>query len=191
MNYGLFHAINSLTGNSTLDGVMKAAARYLIFLVFLAAAIPCLRRLLRRDLRPLVLTGAALLLTFLIGLVEAALHAEKRPFQTHHVHQLIAHAPGQSFPSDHATAAFGVAAAVAVFISRPWGIALAVLALWIGFARVYDGIHYPLDIAGGMLAAAVGVAAAFTADWWSRRGRRDRRNRIVDVSDLAPSPDGR
>jgi undecaprenyl-diphosphatase len=188
MNYRLFHAINSLTGNAAVDSVMKAAARYLIFVVFLAAAILCLRRLARRQLRPVVLTGAALLLTFLLGLAEAALYAEKRPFQTHHVHELIAHAPGQSFPSDHATAAFGVAFAIAVFVSRPWGVVLAFLAVGIGFARVYDGIHYPLDIAGGLLAAALGVAAVVTIDRVLRRRRRDYANRRVDVRDLAPSP---
>jgi len=166
MNYTLFHAINSLAGDPTLDAVMKAAARYLVFVVFLAAAALGLRCLRARQLRPVVLTGAALLLTFLLGLAEAALYAEKRPFQSHHVHQLIAHAPGQSFPSDHATAAFGVAFAVAVFLSRRWGALLSVLALWIGFARVYDGIHYPLDIAGGIVAAAVGVAVVFAADRW-------------------------
>jgi undecaprenyl-diphosphatase len=188
MNYRLFHAINGLAGNAVVDAVMKAAARYLIFVVFLAAAIVCVRRLARRELRPVVLTGAALLLTFLLGLAEAALYAEKRPFETHHVHELIAHAPGQSFPSDHATAAFGVALAVAVFVSRPWGAVLSVLALWIGFARVYDGIHYPLDIAGSLLAAAVGVAAVLVVDRFLRRRRRDYRNRRVDVRDLASSP---
>jgi undecaprenyl-diphosphatase len=188
MNYTLFHAINSLAGNSTLDTVMKAAARYLIFVVFLAAAILCLRSLFRRQLRPVALTGVALLLTFLLGLAEAALYSEKRPFQTHHVHQLIAHAPGQSFPSDHATAAFAAAFAVAVFLSRPWGGLLAVLALWIGFARVYDGIHYPVDIAGGILAAAVAVTLVFAVDRWFATRRRDYRDTRVRVPGAEPSP---
>ena len=45
-----------------------------------------------------------------------------------------------------------------------WGALLFVLALWIGFARVYDGIHYPLDIVGSFLAAVVGVGLVYVAD---------------------------
>jgi undecaprenyl-diphosphatase len=86
------------------------------------------------------------------------------------VHQLIAHAPGQSFPSDHATAAFGVALAVAAFLSLGWGVVLFVVALAIGFARIYDGIHYPLDIAGGLLAAVIGVGVVLLVE----RGIRGR-----------------
>ncbi|MDQ1748261.1 MAG: undecaprenyl-diphosphatase [Frankiaceae bacterium] len=159
MNYGLFRAINDLSGNRVVDAVMKFAAKYLIVVVFVVVAALCVREVLRRHWRPVIATAAALALTFVVGLLEAAVHAEKRPFQTHHVHQLVSHAAGQSFPSDHATAGFGVALAVTAFLSRRWGMALIPLALLIGFARVYDGIHYPLDIAGGILAAAIGVGA--------------------------------
>lgn len=37
-------------------------------------------------------------------------------------------------------------------------VAMAVL---IGFARIYVGVHYPIDIVGGAVCAAVGVALAF------------------------------
>jgi undecaprenyl-diphosphatase len=140
---------------------MKFAAKYLIVVVFIGLACLCVQRIRRRQWRPVIATGAALVTTFLFGLAEAALHSEKRPFQSHHVHQLISHAPGQSFPSDHATAAFGVALAVIAFLSRRWGVALLAVALLIGFARVYDGIHYPSDIAGGILAAVLGVGVVF------------------------------
>jgi undecaprenyl-diphosphatase len=41
-----------------------------------------------------------------------------------------------------------------------WGWALLVGALLIGLARVFSGIHYPGDIAGGML---IGCIAGFIA----------------------------
>ena len=44
MNYRLFHAINGLAGNSVVDAVMKAAAKYLIVVVFAVAAVLCVQR---------------------------------------------------------------------------------------------------------------------------------------------------
>ncbi|MGN6599001.1 MAG: phosphatase PAP2 family protein [Actinomycetes bacterium] len=182
MNYSLFRDINNLSGNPTVDTVMKAAASYLIFGVFAVLAVLCLLRLWRREWRPVIATGAALVLTFVLALVGGALYAEKRPFVTHHVHQLVAHTADQSFPSDHATAAFGIALAVWVFLSWRWGAVLFAAALLIGFARVYDGIHYPLDIAGGLVAAAVATAivAVVVACLDASRGRA-RRARRDDV----------
>lgn len=157
MNYDLFRDINNLSGNGALDAVMRFCAQYVIFIAVAVTALVCLDRLRRRLFAPVVATVAALVLTFLLGRLGAALYSERRPFQAHRVHELIAHAPGQSFPSDHATAAFGLALAALVFLSWRWGAALFVLALLIGFARVYVGIHYPGDIGGGFLAALVGV----------------------------------
>lgn len=163
VNYHLFKTINDLTGNGALDSVMKAAASYAIYAVFAVLVVLCLLRLRDRAVRPVLAVAAGLVATFLLGLAGAAIYHEKRPFQTHKVHQLVAHAGGQSFPSDHATAAFGISLAVLVFLSWRWGILLFILALLIGFARIYDGIHYPLDIAGALLAAAIGVGVVTVA----------------------------
>jgi undecaprenyl-diphosphatase len=161
VNYDLFKLVNNASGNSFIDALMKDAAKYAIGLSFLILAVVCLLRLLHRQIWPVVWAGLGLVFTFLLGLLAAAAYAEKRPFQTHHVHQLLAHGPGQSFPSDHSTAAFGIAFAVLVFLSRRWGSVLILIAVLIGFARVYDGVHYPGDIGGSILCAAVGVAAAW------------------------------
>lgn len=157
MNYDLFRDINGLSGNGALDGVMKFSAKYVIFVAVAVAVVLCLAQLRRHRVVPVVATVAALVLTFLLGVLGGALYSERRPFQSHRVHELVAHAPGQSFPSDHATAAFGLALAALAFLSWRWGAVLFVLALLIGFARVYVGIHYPGDIGGGFLAAVVGV----------------------------------
>jgi undecaprenyl-diphosphatase len=170
MNYDLFRDINNLSGNGALDAVMKFSAKYVIFLMVVAVAVLAVDQLRRHRLVPVVATAVGLVFTFVLGLIGAALYSERRPFQTHHVHELIAHAPGQSFPSDHATAAFGLALATFAFLSRRWGAALFVVALLVGFARVYVGIHYPGDIGGGFLAAAVGVGTITLL--YQRRPRR-------------------
>jgi undecaprenyl-diphosphatase len=47
-----------------------------------------------------------------------------------------------SFPSDHAAAAFAIAAAV-LFVSRRVGSGFLVAAFAIALARVFIGLHYP------------------------------------------------
>src|SRR3954470_6699008 len=160
VNYDLFKLVNDASGNSFLDALMKDAAKYAIALSALVLVVLCVLRLLHRQVWPVIWAGVGLVLTFLLGLLAAVAYDEKRPFQTHHVHQLLAHGPGQSFPSDHATAAFGIAFAVLVFLSRGWGVVLILVALLIGFSRVYDGVHCPGDIGGSILCALIGVAAA-------------------------------
>ena len=188
MNYDLFKLINNSSGNSFIDSLMKDSAKYAIAISFLVLAVLCVQRLLRRDIWPVVWSGVGLVLTFLLGLLAAAVYKEKRPFQTHHVHQLLAHGPGQSFPSDHSTAAFACALAVLFFLSRGWGIALLLVGLLIGFSRVYDGVHYPLDILGSFLCALVGVGIAYGLSRMG--GRRERLEPMpgVRMSSSDPSP---
>ncbi|MEV4623145.1 phosphatase PAP2 family protein [Asanoa sp. NPDC049573] len=158
MNYRTFEAINGLAGR--VDGVddpVEFVAVWLIFGVFAVAAGLCLHALLRRRFRPVAEVCAALALAFLVGLAVGGLGLEQRPFQAHPVHQLIAHAPGTSLPSDHATAAFAVALAVTVFLHRRWGLALLVAAVLIGLARIWVGVHYPADILASLVIAALAV----------------------------------
>jgi undecaprenyl-diphosphatase len=106
------------------------------------------------------------------------------------VHLLISHPKDASFPSDHEAVAMAIALTVAAaaiwlfwtILREPlvgkaagwsWGrafgfvaipgasalVALAAAAL-IGFARVFDGVHYPHDIVGGALCGLVGVGVA-------------------------------
>jgi membrane-associated phospholipid phosphatase len=59
-----------------------------------------------------------------------------------------------SFPSNHATIA-GAAATALLIIDRRLGIVASVIALLIGFSRVYLGAHYPHDVLAGFGVGAV------------------------------------
>jgi undecaprenyl-diphosphatase len=61
-----------------------------------------------------------------------------------------------SFPSGHAATSFAAATILAFAFPR-LALPLLVLALAVGFSRIYVGVHYPLDIAGGAL---IGVVVA-------------------------------
>ncbi|MBW4047477.1 MAG: phosphatase PAP2 family protein [Proteobacteria bacterium] len=107
-----------------------------------------------------VLTGLAI--NQIIGL----LWFEPRPFAIAVGHQFLAHAADSSFPSDHLTVIWS--AAFALWASRGWrsaGAGLALLGLPVAWARVYLGVHWPVDMAG---AALVSLASALLLQWASQ-----------------------
>lgn len=65
-----------------------------------------------------------------------------------------------SFPSNSAANVFALAAVVAVFYHK-LAVPVFVTAAVVGYARVYVGVHYPLDVfAGAGLGIAWGLAGA-------------------------------
>ena len=69
---------------------------------------------------------------------------------------LIAIPHSDSFPSGHAATSFACATVLTALVPRA-APAFYVLALAIGYSRVYVGVHWPLDVVGG---AVLGVATA-------------------------------
>src|SRR6266536_4627291 len=103
----------------------------------------------------------ALLVNQLIGKV----WHRARPFASHpsaHVWGSRSHDP--SFPSDHASAAFGIAFAVFLYDRLVGSIFLAA-AFLIGVGRVFIGAHYPADVLAGCV---VGLGSALVV---ARLGR--------------------
>ena len=83
-----------------------------------------------------------------------SMYFRPRPFADHDVSLLFYQPTDSSFPANPAAATFAIAAAV-WGINRRAGVALLVMAWFYGAARVYAGVHYPLDIVSGALIAFV------------------------------------
>jgi undecaprenyl-diphosphatase len=67
---------------------------------------------------------------------------------------------GWGYPSGHTSSAFAVATVVAALLPARWRWVPFALAATVGFARMYVGVHYPMDVIGGAL---IGLAAGLTA----------------------------
>jgi undecaprenyl-diphosphatase len=160
---------------------LLAAARWLA--IYPIAGVPIILVLLwwrRPGSRETLLTamasgGLALAATEVI----AAALALPRPFVLGLSPVYLAHSAEGSFPSAHAS--LMLATAGTLLLSRatlPWGAGLTVLALATAWARVYLGLHFPLDILGSILLASAMVAAlgsrARGLRWLGRSGGGNR-----------------
>src|SRR6266498_5075756 len=103
----LFQQINGLAGhNPGLDTFMALCAKYLpvLFALFL------LGLWLTRRQRIALLAGVSALLALGIAQIINGLFLRPRPYTVYAAHLLVERTSDPSFPSDHATLAFAIAA---------------------------------------------------------------------------------
>ena len=159
MNDIIQDLINDPAGHlAFLDGLMKLSARDIVYaapLLLLALWFwPAQGRALNQ--RVAVVTCFAVLLSLGAAMVLGHLYHEARPFVSDgDTHLLISHSADNSFPSDHAALAFAVGGAI-VWWRRGIGLVCLGLALLTGVARIYVGVHWPLDV---LVSAVAGVLA--------------------------------
>jgi undecaprenyl-diphosphatase len=112
-------------------------------------------------------------LSFLLGLalnqLILLLVHRARPYDSGITHLLIGPSADYSFPSDHATATFAIAATFLLHGKRGCGIAFSIAALLMIVSRVYVGTHYASDVLGG---AVTGIIAAIFVRLVYREGTR-------------------
>ncbi len=154
-NTTVFEWFHQFAGrNFILDDVGIFLAQYLPYLLVLGFLIYALKRKEWR-LRFLIIAEGVLVIVLSRGIITEVFrffYHWERPFGALGFTPLIGES-GYSFPSGHAAFFFALAM-VAVYYNRKlgwWYFAFAILS---GLARVFVGVHWPLDILGG---AAVGI----------------------------------
>lgn len=165
--------INSLSGHSVMiDNLMVWVSAYGVPTIVLAVAAQWWFRTDRQRRHAIVASG----LSFLFGLginqiILLTVH-RMRPYDGGITHLLIARSADPSFPSDHATATFAVAAALLLHGLWQRGFVFLAAAVLVSFSRVYIGTHYASDVLGG---AVTGIlAAALVLVVYRRDTRLDR-----------------
>lgn len=160
-----------LNGDASSPGwlvqVATGIADYLIYLIpllllalWFRGGYGCRKSAIRACLVTLLALGANQAIGFL--------WPHPRPFMVGLGHTWIAHAPDASFPSDHMTVFAGVGLTLLLDGLSGWGMATFAAGLCVAWARVFLGVHFPLDMAG-----AVGTAAAayvILTPLWRRLG---------------------
>ena len=152
-----------------MQAVTYLGSGVIVLPVMAIAAAVCVRNSSPRDALMLVVVvaGAFLLYTTIKDLVD-----RPRPPVPH-----LTNAGGASFPSGHSTQAAAIYGALAYLVARHrprmnalliW-VGAALMTLMIGWSRLFLGVHYPSDVAGGLLIGALWAAATVAVLSGARR----------------------
>ena len=119
---------------------------------------------LKKD--ALYMTGAYVLSTAVTHLTKNIVQ-RKRPFEEYPFIVKRSDGGGYSFPSGHTSAAFTTATSLSVYFPKWYVIAPAYL--WagsVGYARMYQGVHYPTDVLAGAVVGAGSAWLGWKAQKW-------------------------
>jgi len=168
----LFYLINDLIKNAFFDWLMPLASGLKYWLPIYAIG---LYKLIRaKKWQTLVICFVIILIVYLADQISATYIKpwidRARPCHTFdNINLLVNCGSGRSFPSAHSTNNFAVATFLAgIFPRKKW--LWFSLASLVAISRVYNGVHYPIDIAGGAaLGATIGWMIFILYDWSEKR----------------------
>jgi undecaprenyl-diphosphatase len=174
LNMSLFHLINQYAGlNPFIDILAIFAAKYMPLIIVLGLIYLWIKR--EDKTQDIVLYGVyaaviGLLINYIIGLV----YFHPRPFMIPTGTLLFSYPGDSSFPSDHTTLMLSLTFMLTYFReTRKIGLLFVVLGLIGGFARVFCGVHFPMDILGSVVVSLIITAAIFKF-----------RNRLTPINNL-------
>ncbi len=162
MNITLFNAIFDLSTNSFLGSfaVYLDKFTYPVLAVILILSIIIVKRKFF-ALSLLFLSG---ILAWLLAEALKFLFHTSRPFIELGISPLI-YQGGFAFPSQH-TAVFSALAISMFLVNKKMALILLLLAIVVGISRIVLGVHYPIDIVGGLCA---GVISSFVITYFYKK----------------------
>ena len=172
MDDALTHWINAAAGDAgALNAIMVGITAYGVPVMILLVAAQWWSKLPERlRLRhAIVAVGLSCILGFVLNQLILLFVHRLRPYDSGLTHLIVQRSAEWSFPSDHATVAAAIPAAWA--LQREWGrtVVFAILALAVGWSRLFVGTHYVSDVLGGF---ATAIVAAMVVRTLYRAGTR-------------------
>lgn len=166
-NQSLFLLINASTHpDSLLLYSAMLFAEWLIFLIPAGLLLAWFRG--GEQTRKLILEAVACGIVGLsISMLFGVFWQHPRPFMIDLGTNFLAHSPDSSFPSDHLTLQWSVAFSFLLHPQlRKAGVILSLLGLPMAWARIYLGVHFPLDMLGAAMVAAFSAGICFYSAKW-------------------------
>lgn len=165
LNICLFSLINDVAGkNFILDRAMIFIASYFIFIIPIFLIYLWFKKTKRdENKKEALFTFTSVLISLGIAWGISLIYFHPRPFMIGLGKKLIQHTPDSSFPSDHATGMFAVAFSLIFLKKYKSGVIFFILSALVGIARVFCGVHFPLDIVGSFFVSLIGVSIIFMA----------------------------
>ncbi len=159
MNTAIFQYLHSFAGQSIgFDAIIVFCAKYLPYIMVASLSLFFIfSKDRKRELKMILCAiASAVLARLVITEIIRYFYPVGRPFVVYQFTPLL-YDFASSFPSGHA--AFFSALAMAIFFfHKKWGIAYFLGAIIISISRIMAGIHWPMDILGGLV-AGIGSAA--------------------------------
>ncbi len=152
------HIPASMLYYKPMDVIAIFIAKYLYLLVLLIGVVYFFfqsRKVQKDMIISAVIIGP---IAFIFSRIGGFLYYDPRPFVVGHFIPLISHVADNGFHSDHVLLT-GAAATVVWFFNKKLGLVLWALALLIGWARVYTGVHHITDIIGSIVFVLIAAMA--------------------------------
>ncbi len=157
--------------NNLTDLIFIFGAKYLYLIVIIVSFIWFLNQPKAKRKEILIIVCISLPLAFVISKVAGHLYYNPRPFVLSHFQPLIHHKADNGFVSHHTLLVSSIATIIFIF-SRRIGLVLWILALCVGFSRVYAGVHHMIDIAGSILISITSVGLVYFLVKYFKKGEQ-------------------
>lgn len=165
LDISIFRFINDFAGRSRfLDAAGIFFAKYVVLFLALFLVFKWFQQRGEADYRGMLLLSiGTFLLAEALAKALGMLYSHPQPFAVlPAVRQLIAKEVGNSFPSDHTVLVFSFMTLLFIHTKTKSRYLYLLVALLVGLARIFVGVHYPSDVlAGALLSVFVGIVFYF------------------------------